>query len=467
MSVLKRDVSNRRAIARTSNTAKTLERWFSDLARLDELEVGDSPQFQAINLGHATDTTLSRDAAGELAVEGVRVLKQTAIGSTVQAYDADLTTLGAGGAGARSFLGLAIGTDIQAYDADTAAIAALAHSAGNAIVSNGTTWLSEPLDTYNAIINGDFDIWQRGTSFSSVANGDYSADRWKYVKLGAMVHDVQRSTDVPTVAQAGRLFNYSILVDCTTVDSSIASTDFCALGHYVEGFMWEPLSQRSITLSFWVKGTKTGVHTVALRNSGSDRAFCAEYTINASDTWEHKTVTVTASPSAGTWDYTTGVGIAILWTLAAGSAYQGTNNTWTSGNHLTTANQVNACDSTSNNFRITGVRLVAGSVAKPLIQRPYAQELLLAKRYYEIVPAGWAGAASSGNANGGYGACEVEKRTTPTVTWLSNMGVLNFPTTTHSNFVFASTKAIFPFRTASGTGQDSRYHDLYAVAAEL
>jgi hypothetical protein len=42
-----------------------------------------------------------------------------AIGTNVQAYDADLTTLGAGGASARTFLGLAIGTDVQAYDAAT------------------------------------------------------------------------------------------------------------------------------------------------------------------------------------------------------------------------------------------------------------------------------------------------------------------------------------------------------------
>lgn len=43
-----------------------------------------------------------------------------AIGTNVQAYDADLTTLGAGGASARTFLGLAIGTDVQGYDVDTA-----------------------------------------------------------------------------------------------------------------------------------------------------------------------------------------------------------------------------------------------------------------------------------------------------------------------------------------------------------
>jgi hypothetical protein len=47
-------------------------------------------------------------------------LQAAAIGTTVQAYDADLTTLGAGGSGARSFLGLAIGTDVQAYNANIA-----------------------------------------------------------------------------------------------------------------------------------------------------------------------------------------------------------------------------------------------------------------------------------------------------------------------------------------------------------
>jgi hypothetical protein len=52
-----------------------------------------------------------------------------AIGTNVQAYDADLTTLGAGGSGARSFLGLAIGTDVQAYDADLTTLGAGGSSA--------------------------------------------------------------------------------------------------------------------------------------------------------------------------------------------------------------------------------------------------------------------------------------------------------------------------------------------------
>jgi hypothetical protein len=44
---------------------------------------------------------------------------------------------------ARTNLGLAIGTNVQAYDADLAAIAALTPTADNFIVGNGTTWILE------------------------------------------------------------------------------------------------------------------------------------------------------------------------------------------------------------------------------------------------------------------------------------------------------------------------------------
>lgn len=38
------------------------------------LSTSDSPQFSSVNLGHATDTTLARSAAGQMTVEGVQVL---------------------------------------------------------------------------------------------------------------------------------------------------------------------------------------------------------------------------------------------------------------------------------------------------------------------------------------------------------------------------------------------------------
>jgi len=71
------------------------------------------------------------------------LLVSTDIGATVQAYDADLTTLGAGGSSARSFLGLAIGTDVQAYDAQLADVAGLTPTDNGVIIGNGANFVVE------------------------------------------------------------------------------------------------------------------------------------------------------------------------------------------------------------------------------------------------------------------------------------------------------------------------------------
>jgi hypothetical protein len=104
---------------------------------------GDSPQFTAVNIGNASDTTVTRVSAGVIAVEGSNVLMASDIGSSVQAYDADLTTLGAGGSSARSFLGLAIGTDVQGYDAQLADIAGLTPTDNGVVIGNGTNFVVE------------------------------------------------------------------------------------------------------------------------------------------------------------------------------------------------------------------------------------------------------------------------------------------------------------------------------------
>ena len=332
----------------------------------------------------------------------------------------------------RTLLGAVIGTDVQAQNANLSALAGLSGAANKTpyFTGSGAMGLAELPSNRNAILNGDFNIWQRGTSFSSAANGTYFADRFVYAKSGAMVHDLSRSTDVPTVANTGRVINYSALIDCTTIDNSIAAGDFCGIEQRIEGFNWKNLAQKTITLSFWVKATKIGIHCVYLKNSGGDRGYVAEYTINAADTWEFKTVTITASPSAGTWDYANGIGVTVGFTLVAGSTYQTTAGAWQNGGYLATANQVNACDNAANNFRISSVQLEIGSIATPFDERQIQQELASCQRYYELATTwGVSYAASGGAIQRALLPFKVVKRASPTVAVSVVSGSLTSPST--------------------------------------
>lgn len=255
------------------------------------------------------------------------------------------------------------------------------------IVTDGSSWQTVsstgPQPSINPIINGNLEIWQRGSSFVGITNGQYCADRFMFGIAGSGVANANRSTNVPSLASAGVLFNYSLEVDVTTADASMASTDLGYIRTSIEGHNWRHFAQRQFTISFWVLSSKTGTHCIAFRNTGADRSYVAEYTINAADTWEYKTITVTASPSAGTWDYLTLVGLNIYWMYASGSSFNTTPGAWQTGAFLSTSNQVNVLDSTSNFFRLTGIKIDLGSVATPIQFVPFEMDLARCRRYYQ------------------------------------------------------------------------------------
>jgi hypothetical protein len=67
-------------------------------------------------------------------------------------------------------------------------------SSGQSLVYNGAEWSNTPLSN-NVIINGNFDIWQRGTSFSPAASIEsYTADRFSVAVGGSGSMTVSRQS---------------------------------------------------------------------------------------------------------------------------------------------------------------------------------------------------------------------------------------------------------------------------------
>jgi hypothetical protein len=284
--------------------------------------------------------------------------------------------------------------------------------------------------------------WQRGTTFAAIANNTYIADRFVYNKVGTMIHDISRSSDVPSGLLTldvgrGHISTNSLLIDCVTVDAAIAAGDFITLSTHIEGYDFLSMAQRDLTFYFRVKATKTGTYCVAFRNSGLDRSCVVEYTVDSSNVWEEKVISVPESISAGAWDYAAGIGLKISFVLAAGSTFQtGTTDAWVVGDFLSTSNQVNACDNVLNNFYLEGVHFFGFSP----VENDYSSIISHCQRYYEktydlsqipgtvtnngVVSVRTAGAFTRipmGNTT-----FSIIKRAVPTVTWYSPaVGTIN------------------------------------------
>ena len=244
----------------------------------------------------------------------------------------------------------------------------------------------------NKIMGGDFTVnpWQRGTSFAAAANGTYTADRWRWLQGGTAVVTVARVVDAPTIQQAGLFTQHALSVIPTTASATLAASDNLHFRQVIEGynaaaFGFGQAGAGNVTLSFWVKATKIGTYCASIRNNPSaTRSYVAEYTVLSSAVWEKKVITLPADVT-GAWAYDNTAGMVLSFTLACGTTFQTPANTWTAGNFIATANQVNGADSITNDFRIALVQLEAGSTATQFDVRSFGQELSLCQRYYQTL----------------------------------------------------------------------------------
>ena len=92
----------------------------------------------------------------------------------------------------------ALGTGSYDIDGALAVDTINEHTSGQGVAVDGLLIKDGALVGFplllNLLVNGGFEIWQRGTSFSGAADGTYTADRWQVGKGGTSTINVDRES---------------------------------------------------------------------------------------------------------------------------------------------------------------------------------------------------------------------------------------------------------------------------------
>lgn len=195
----------------------------------------------------------------------------------------------------------------------------------------------------NKIINGDFNIWQRGTSFTSASVNEYSADRFR---TEGYAHSSVISRQTFTVGQTD-VPGYPTYFCRVASSTTVSAGQYWAFQQRVEAPQVMSGSG-TYTLSFWVKST-TSVAAGAFQY-GIDGVQSTSPAL--STTWQKLTTTVSISNNQST-GY---VSIYLVYFAP------------TKGNIT---------------VDVANVQLEYGSQATPFEKQPFGNQLTLCQRYFE------------------------------------------------------------------------------------
>ena len=260
-------------------------------------------------------------------------------------------------------------------------------------MGDGTQWATaQSLGGRNRIINGAMQVSQRyGTnSYTPSAVGDPTApnivlDRYALYQTVASKFAFQQNAGSVTPA-----VGFSNYLGVTSLSAySVAATDLWNLQQSIEwnnvpDLAWGTVNAKTVTLSFWVYSSLTGLFGGSVTNYNTGRGFGYTYTITAANTWQFVSVTIPGDVS-GTWTYVANGGaIWCRWCLGAGSSSQGAySSVWSASIAGGPTGQTNIAAVNGATWYLTGVQFELGIAATPFERKIYTQELANCQRYYQ------------------------------------------------------------------------------------
>ena len=271
------------------------------------------------------------------------------------------------------------------------------YSGDNIVFADGSTLASGWTGFKNRIINGDMRIDQRNVGANTTpSTGTFTLDRWEAYSSQSSKFVVARN--ISAVTPPAGFTNYLGVVSSSAY--SVTSTDLFRVSQAIEGFniadlAWGTAAAAPITISFWVRSSLTGPFGGALQNSANSRAYPFTYTINASNTWEYKTIVVPGETS-GVWVTDNGMGLRVQFGLGLGSTKTQPAGLWYSGDANGANGSTSIVGTSGATWFVTGVQVEKGSVASSFDFRPYGTELALCQRY------GWKCVSVMGKTSGAY-----------------------------------------------------------------
>lgn len=292
----------------------------------------------------------------------------------------------------------------------------------------------------NHLINGSFQIWQRGTSITSTGSVDYTCDRWAMSRTST-TQVVSRQSGPPG-------FQYCARVARSAADTG-TSTIF--LVQAIETNRAVELAGQDVTLSFWMRvgsGWDSSVDYMEVKfdmGTGTDEGPFAAHTGAANVI----TGQIRNPTQGGSWKFYQFTA-TVPTTCTEGKVYFD----WTPS----------ASAAANNYIELAGVQLEIGKRATAFEMPDFNDELIECYRYYQktfdyaTAPAQNAGAAGAqyyspfiagaSAFNGPYATLKPKMRTAPGTVTFYNPSAANAFTRNFSRSTNATATS------ASGTGQN-------------